>query len=125
VVNFELPEVPENYVHRIGRTARAGAAGVAISLCDGEERDLLHNIERLTRQSISAEDRRGKGDPTSPASDRPVQRERNGRVGEDRRAHAYSRQRGAPRNSDYSSAAGPRGRQHQGRKLGFSRAGSH
>jgi ATP-dependent RNA helicase RhlE len=134
VVNFELPEVPENYVHRIGRTARAGAAGVAISLCDGEERDLLHKIERLTRQSISAEDRRGKGDPAS--SDRPVQRERNGRVGEDRRAHARGRQRGAPRNGHRhgprdgdtghcSSAAGPRGRQHEGRKQGFSRAGSH
>jgi ATP-dependent RNA helicase RhlE len=126
VVNFELPEVPENYVHRIGRTARAGAAGVAISLCDGEERDLLHNIERLTRQSISAEDRRGKGDP---AWDRPVQRERNGRVGDDRRAHSRGRQRGAPRNGHRhgprSSAAGPRGRQDQGRKQGFSRAGSH
>jgi len=60
VVNFELPQVPENYVHRIGRTARAGAAGVAISLCDGEGRDLLHNIERLIRQSISAEDRPAK-----------------------------------------------------------------
>jgi ATP-dependent RNA helicase RhlE len=41
VVNFELPDVPESYVHRIGRTARAGAAGIAISLCDAEERDLL------------------------------------------------------------------------------------
>jgi len=133
VVNFELPQVPENYVHRIGRTARAGAAGVAISLCDGEGRDLLHNIERLIRQSISAEDRRGKGDP---ASDRPVQRERNGRVGDNRRAHARGRQRGAPRNGHrhgqrggdtghYSSAAGPRGRQHQGRKQGFSWAESH
>ena len=40
VVNFELPNVPESYVHRIGRTARAGAAGIAISLCDAEERDL-------------------------------------------------------------------------------------
>ncbi len=58
VVNFELPEVPEAYVHRIGRTARAGAAGIAISLCDVEERDLLRAIERLTRQSIPAEDRR-------------------------------------------------------------------
>ena len=58
VVNFELPDVPESYVHRIGRTARAGAAGIAISLCDAEERDLLRDIERLTRQSIPAEDRR-------------------------------------------------------------------
>ncbi len=58
VVNFELPDVPESYVHRIGRTARAGAAGQAISLCDNEERGLLRQIERLTRQTIPATDRR-------------------------------------------------------------------
>jgi ATP-dependent RNA helicase RhlE len=58
VVNFELPEVPEAYVHRIGRTARAGAAGIAISFCDPDERGLLRDIERLTRQSIASEDRR-------------------------------------------------------------------
>jgi len=58
VVNYELPDVPETYVHRIGRTARAGAAGIAISLCDAEERSQLRDIERLTRQAIPAEDRR-------------------------------------------------------------------
>jgi len=58
VVNFELPDVPESYVHRIGRTARAGAAGIAISLCDAEEREQLRDIERLTRLSLAAEDRR-------------------------------------------------------------------
>jgi superfamily II DNA/RNA helicase len=52
VVNFELPNVPETYVHRIGRTARAGAKGVAISLCDAEEAALLRDIERLIRLSI-------------------------------------------------------------------------
>jgi len=46
VVNFELPEVPEAYVHRIGRTARAGAGGVALSFCDNGERGLLRDIER-------------------------------------------------------------------------------
>jgi ATP-dependent RNA helicase RhlE len=61
VVNYELPHVPESYVHRIGRTARAGAAGIAISLCDAEERGQLRDIERLTRQSIPAEDRRQPG----------------------------------------------------------------
>jgi ATP-dependent RNA helicase RhlE len=60
VVNFELPDVAESYVHRIGRTARAGSQGIAISLCDAEERDQLRAIERLTRQSIPAEDRRDK-----------------------------------------------------------------
>ena len=57
VVNYELPEVPESYVHRIGRTARAGAEGNAISLCANDERDLLRRIERLTRQTIASEDR--------------------------------------------------------------------
>jgi ATP-dependent RNA helicase RhlE len=63
VVNFELPEVPEAYVHRIGRTARAGAEGKAVSLCAPAERDLLKAIERLTRQSIPSERSPLSGDP--------------------------------------------------------------
>jgi ATP-dependent RNA helicase RhlE len=59
VVNFELPNVPEAYVHRIGRTARAGAGGIAISLCADDERTLLRDIQKLTRQTIPAFDRRG------------------------------------------------------------------
>jgi len=55
VVNFEFPDVAESYVHRIGRTARAGAAGVAISLCDREEIGQLRDIERLTRRPIPAQ----------------------------------------------------------------------
>jgi superfamily II DNA/RNA helicase len=52
VINFELPNEPESYVHRIGRTARAGASGVALSFCDREERAYLRDIERLTRGRI-------------------------------------------------------------------------
>ncbi|WP_406856788.1 DEAD/DEAH box helicase [Alsobacter sp. KACC 23698] len=52
VINFDLPNVPESYVHRIGRTARAGAAGIAISFCDREERAFLRDIERVTRQKV-------------------------------------------------------------------------
>ncbi len=48
VVNFELPNVPEVYVHRIGRTARAGSSGIAVSFCDETERGYLRDIERLT-----------------------------------------------------------------------------
>lgn len=59
VVNFELPNVPESYVHRIGRTARAGAAGQAISFCAQDERPYLRDIERITRQRIVTTDRRG------------------------------------------------------------------
>ncbi len=52
VINFDLPNIPESYVHRIGRTARAGAKGIAISFCDVEERSYLRNIERLIRQRV-------------------------------------------------------------------------
>jgi ATP-dependent RNA helicase RhlE len=52
VINFELPNEPESYVHRIGRTARAGGEGVAISFCDATERGYLRDIERLTRNKI-------------------------------------------------------------------------
>lgn len=52
VINFDMPQVPEIYVHRIGRTGRAGAGGIAISFCSREERDALRQIERLTRKSI-------------------------------------------------------------------------
>jgi ATP-dependent RNA helicase RhlE len=58
VVNFELPEVAESYVHRIGRTARAGAEGEAISLCDNSERAYLRAIEKLTKQQIPVTDLR-------------------------------------------------------------------
>jgi ATP-dependent RNA helicase RhlE len=58
VINFDLPNVPESYVHRIGRTARAGATGRAISLVGDEERNLLRDIQKLTRQTIPAFDRR-------------------------------------------------------------------
>jgi ATP-dependent RNA helicase RhlE len=52
VINYELPNDPESYVHRIGRTARAGAEGVALSFCDASERGFLRDIERLTRQKL-------------------------------------------------------------------------
>jgi len=52
VINFDVPEVPETYVHRIGRTARAGASGMALTFCEVEERVDLRNIEKLTRQEI-------------------------------------------------------------------------
>jgi superfamily II DNA/RNA helicase len=61
VVNFDLPNVPETYVHRIGRTARAGADGVAISLCAGEENAYLRDIEKLIRTTLPREDRRTPG----------------------------------------------------------------
>lgn len=93
VVNYELPDVPEDYVHRIGRTARAGASGSAISLCDIAERSLLRSIERLTRQSIAAEDRRS---DTALAADTTPGRGGRGKVRPDR----SDDQRRTPRRPD-------------------------
>jgi superfamily II DNA/RNA helicase len=90
VFNYDLPNVPESYVHRIGRTARAGAEGIAISFCDHEERGYLRDIERLIRMSIPSTDRRT-GNPAAqqePGEQR-APRGRNGhphkRGGNDRR----------------------------------------
>ncbi len=82
VVNFELPDVPEAYVHRIGRTARAGAEGIAIAFCDSSERRALRDIERLTRQTLKIIDRRGPGgeaerqEPRQPSRQQPRQQQR-------------------------------------------------
>ena len=54
VINFDLPNIPESYVHRIGRTARAGADGIAISLCSHDELPFLRDIEKLIRMAIPA-----------------------------------------------------------------------
>ena len=54
VINYDMPNIPESYVHRIGRTARAGAEGIAISFCDAEEAPFLRGIEKLIRMSIPA-----------------------------------------------------------------------
>jgi ATP-dependent RNA helicase RhlE len=52
VLNYDLPNVPETYVHRIGRTARAGAEGTALSFCDNGEKKYLSDIEKLIRKHI-------------------------------------------------------------------------
>ena len=54
VINYDLPNEPESYVHRIGRTGRAGAAGAAISFCSSDERPILRAIERLTKKTLAA-----------------------------------------------------------------------
>jgi ATP-dependent RNA helicase RhlE len=54
VFNFDLPDVPEQYVHRIGRTARAGAEGIAVAFCSPDERGNLRDIERVTRQTLDS-----------------------------------------------------------------------
>jgi ATP-dependent RNA helicase RhlE len=52
VINYELPNIPETYVHRIGRTGRAGAMGIALSFCDSEEKEYLRDIHKLIKTAI-------------------------------------------------------------------------
>ena len=59
VINYDLPNVAESYVHRIGRTARAGREGVAISFCDSEERSYLRGIEKLIQMRVPATNAQG------------------------------------------------------------------
>ncbi len=74
VINYELPTTPESYVHRIGRTGRAGASGLAISFCDPEERGLLADIERTIRRRLTPNATLALGLPPPVASDaRPAQ----------------------------------------------------
>ncbi|MPZ56007.1 MAG: DEAD/DEAH box helicase [Rhizobiales bacterium] len=81
VFNYDLPNIPESYVHRIGRTARAGADGVAISFCDAEEKPYLRDIEKLIRLSIPATDRRGArpAQAPQPKSEWRPEQQRNGK----------------------------------------------
>jgi ATP-dependent RNA helicase RhlE len=119
VINFELPNVAEQYVHRIGRTARAGAAGVAIAFCADDERAYLKSIEKLTRQRIEvvplpqnflAEASRIKSTRTNPVrshgqeSDRP---ERN-RVKRPKSRRPNFGAAGAPRTNRARRRAGGR-----------------
>jgi ATP-dependent RNA helicase RhlE len=105
VVNFDLPNIAESYVHRIGRTARAGAAGQAISFCDNAERAFLRDIEKLIRQSIPASDRRG-GPAASAMSDHRVRRNdpprhaKHANRAKQKRANAPSRSRPSRHGAD-------------------------
>jgi len=115
VVNFDLPNVPETYVHRIGRTARAGADGVAISLiAGGEEMAYLRDIEKLIRIALPREDRRTPGhrDPAPAPSPH-----RGGRSAP--RMHAVRANEAAP------AAKGPRRRRRGGANNGVAQANRH
>jgi ATP-dependent RNA helicase RhlE len=81
VINYDLPNQPENYVHRIGRTGRAGTEGVAISFCAEADRNFLRNIERLMRQRVPVSDARSYGRYSGPAAPpSSPQRERRAHV---------------------------------------------
>ena len=106
VVNFDLPNVPEDYVHRIGRTGRAGASGEAISLVSREEQPLLRDIERLIRRQLPREVVPGfeaGSQPSTSFIDAPAEREARPQParGQPRREQ--------PRGGDKRNARPPRG----------------
>jgi len=123
VFNFELPHEPESYVHRIGRTGRAGATGIATSLCDSSERPRLRAIERLIRRPISVmqvaidESERDVAPPrpAPAASERSASsgsssgRSSSARSGSGRSASARSDRSAAPARGN-GAAAGTQGR---------------
>jgi ATP-dependent RNA helicase RhlE len=120
VVNFDLPNVPETYVHRIGRTARAGAEGVAISLVAGaEEMGYLRDIERLIRVVLPREDRRTQGhrdghrDAAKPLRDKASQSQAHQQPSHHRSGRPAPRVHSSRPNEAPSSAKGPR-RHHRG-----------
>jgi ATP-dependent RNA helicase RhlE len=78
VINYDLPNVPESYVHRVGRTGRAGARGQAISFVDRDERGLLRDIERLLRQRIDVLDEKTFGDVTPSTQSMSASTQPNG-----------------------------------------------
>jgi ATP-dependent RNA helicase RhlE len=113
VINFELPNEPESYVHRIGRTARAGAAGVALSFCDTAERGYLRDIERLIQHKLTVigEEPVGpqpstRGKPRKPQGEanRKSRRPRNGRNRKQSANQGGARRHGPARNAGRAAA---------------------
>jgi ATP-dependent RNA helicase RhlE len=103
VINYDLPNIPESYVHRIGRTARAGAEGVAISFCDAEEAAFLRDIEKLIRMAIPATGRRSA--PHNGGRPAPERREGNGRPQRGRGGQPQQQRRRKPQQGDRRTRA--------------------
>uniref|UniRef100_UPI003783940F DEAD/DEAH box helicase n=1 Tax=Phenylobacterium sp. TaxID=1871053 RepID=UPI003783940F len=107
VVQFELPNVPEAYVHRIGRTARAGADGSAVAFCADDERGLLKDIEKVTRQRIPSFDRRndkqlGAATAVMPEVGKPDREDTRGQKGGGRGPQPHRGQHQPKRNRNHS-----------------------
>jgi ATP-dependent RNA helicase RhlE len=118
VINYDLPNIPESYVHRIGRTARAGAAGIAISFCDNEETAFLRDIEKLIQLKLPQTERR-----TAPRNDVPAPHHRpqqnagrNGRNGNRRSGQPQRRNGGHNGQQQRRNEHGGQPRQHQGQQ---------
>jgi len=116
VVNYELPNEPESYVHRIGRTARAGAEGVALSFCDMEEIAYLRAIEKVIRQTVPGDedhafhDAATAGQRNSPHA-KPPKLQRGGNKGQGpSRNHSGGQQRQGQSRTTGAGAAAQQGR---------------
>ena len=123
VVQYDLPEEPESYVHRIGRTARAGLDGMAVAFCDSSERNLLRGIERVIRQTIPVL----KGHPFENSANQPDQpRERmeysGSGIDRPQRTHGFRANRSFGRNRS-DARTGPRTGGVGYTKAGFARRG--
>jgi ATP-dependent RNA helicase RhlE len=120
VVNYELPNVPEDYVHRIGRTGRAGASGQAVSLVCVDEHRLLRDIERLLKKDI--EKRVVPGfEPDPRIKPEPIQKPRGAGGGRDGKASHGARQSQPSRHANGKPSSGPRQGQGNRRSAGNSR----
>ncbi|MFH0816647.1 MAG: DEAD/DEAH box helicase [Methanobacteriota archaeon] len=108
VINFDIPNIPETYIHRIGRTARAGLSGVAISFCDREERSFVRDIERLLKKPIPVlKDHPFHSEAASVSTAPPPPQ--GGRGGGRREFHGGGGPRGRPGGGQYGGQrSGPR-----------------
>ena len=99
VINFDLPNIPESYVHRIGRTARAGADGIAISFCSHDELPFLRDIEKLIRMAIPATGQSSQPRPGSaPPQQHPAARASSSATAKSRGGERHRNERGGQRN---------------------------
>jgi len=124
VINYDLPNVPESYVHRIGRTARAGATGLAISFCNDEEKAYLKDIEKLTRLKVPVMPL-PEGLPAAPAQSENAERRsepQRGRPAPHARGHQGH---GQPRQADPNADKGPKRRRRGGKPAGGQPQGGH
>jgi ATP-dependent RNA helicase RhlE len=125
VINYDLPNVPESYVHRIGRTARAGATGLAISFCNDEEKAYLKDIEKLTRLKVPVMPL-PEGLPAAPtggeASEQRRSEPQRGRPAPHARGHQGH---GQPRNADPNAERGPKRRRRGGKPGSGQPQGGH
>jgi ATP-dependent RNA helicase RhlE len=118
VINFDLPNVPETYVHRIGRTARAGASGVAMSFCDGEERAYLVDIERLIGRHIDRVEDHGYPSANKPPAPTDLARKGGGSGSGGKPAARSPRPSGGGQPSRQGQAARPGQAPRQGQPSG-------